>query len=221
MGIQHDYFSATGADDFFLRNMDAQRAERAMEGTTDYVVRHFQDRNQTKGNLAVLGGSAGAVSAMFQVKLKGFKVTNVDLSPLALEFGRQTFPELEHVQADIAAPNLADLLGHQDCLVLPTILCWIDRQAISGVVDNVRSILEPGGLLAIEDFFPSRPRTSPIKHYPSALTYKQDYADLFLEAGDFVLKKKNVWIVDDKDYELEDRMVGYALLEKLGDHTSC
>lgn len=214
---QGKYFEERGADDFFFRNIDSQRAPRDIEGLVDEVVFHFQGQRNVHGNLAVLGGSAGAVSSGFFRRFPNWTVTNVDLSAAALEFGRKQFPELNHLMADISDPVLPELIEPQDCLVFPTVLCWIDRDRLAGVLHNVRSILKPRGILAVEDFFPNEPRVVPIKHEPGAFTYKMDYSDFFVSAGGFRLKKKDVRAVDDENYELEDRLIGYALLQRTGD----
>ena len=86
-----------------------------------------------------------------------------------------------------------------DCRSAPPIPCrsrigfclyLVDRSLLQRVVAEADRVLANGGLLAILDFDPDVPCARPYHHRPGLMSYKMDYAALFLANPAYVLVDK-------------------------------
>ncbi len=213
MSSQESYFAETGGDAYFRRNLERELTPRELPGLSAEVISWAQ--NQIPGCIAVFGGSSGPEAAYLKEYLQDWEITNIDISQEAISSGIKKYPHLNHLTASLTAKDLINTVGPQDCLVLSSILCWIDRKLMTRALLNIDEILKPNGVLAIFDFFPSERRVNGFKHAGNINTFKQNYALLFEALGSYKMFSMQIFSNGDLTYPLEDRLCGYALLEKI------
>ena len=182
---QEKYFAERGGNDYFQRNLDVQEAARYDHPALELLSSAAGNGLPARGRATVVGGAGGREAAARQQRFPGWKVSNVDISPEAIAFGRATFPQVEHHCLSItsSSPRLVEVLGENDLLFVVVVLSWVDRSGLSRAIANIDESIRDGGLLLISDFFPSTRRRNPIRHAPENFTYKQDYAEPFLSLG--------------------------------------
>lgn len=214
MGHQEEYFASIGGDEYFERNRARQDIGRKIPGLSKRIQEWALTRS-SPGSLCVFGGASGSEASFLSSVLPGWTVTNIDISAAAIEHGRVVFPSVNHVVASLTERDLERKIGVFDSVLLVGILCWIDRSALSRAILNVDECLKPGGVLGIHDFFPPCPKKNPMSHAENVYTYKQDYAKMFEAIGVFRVVEKSFSAYDTDLWPLEDRLVGYSVLEKL------
>jgi ubiquinone/menaquinone biosynthesis C-methylase UbiE len=210
---QESYFAVTGGDAYFQRNLEKQATPKELPGLSAEVISWAQ--KQRPGRIAVFGGSSGPEAAYLKKYLQDWEITNIDISQEAISSGIKKYPHLNHLTASITAKDLVNTVGPQDCIVLSSILCWIDRKLMTRALLNIDEILKPNGVLAIWDFFPSERRVIALKYAENIFTFKQNYALLFEALGSYKMFSNQIFSYEDLTYPLEDRLCGYALLEKI------
>lgn len=212
---QEEYFRTVGGDAYFERNAAMQDEPR--HHSAFGLLADLDGRLPEIRRAAVIGGAAGREAAALAELIPGCKVTNVDISPRAIEHGRAVFPHLEHRCASISAPGgeFADAVGEQDLVFLVGVLIWIDRRGLARAVANVDEVLRDGGLLLIEDFLPPTARRNPIRHAPEHFSYKQDYSAPFLALGTYDPVRLNTYVAAEPSGIPEaERTVAITLLAK-------
>ncbi len=200
---QDDYFAVRGGDEYFRRNHDTQAAPR--RDLSAYTLLNALPSGSLPdvGRAAVLGGAAGREAAWLSEILPNWELTNVDISPQAIEFGKQTFPDIRHHCLNIATsePSLSSVIGQQDLIFVVAVFHWIDRLLLPRAIANVDESLRDGGHLLIADFLPSTKRKNPISHNPDYFTYKQDYAACFVSFGTYELVSQTAYVAEQpKDF---------------------
>jgi SAM-dependent methyltransferase len=214
---QEEYFLTTGGDAYFFRNAQGQDQPRrdllAWELIRELPARTLPEQ----GHAAVLGGAGGREAAGLSELLPGWRLTNVDISAKAIEFGRTTFPEIEHQCLSISGkdPHLATAIGKQDLIFVVGVLLWLDRQHLARAIANIDESLRDGGHLLIYDFLPSRARKIPIRHSPAHHTFKQDYSEPFLSLGTYELVSMKSYVgAEPAEIPADERRHGIHLLRK-------
>ena len=184
---QEGYFATQGGDEYFRRNLAGQEVAWTDHPALQYLMAAAGSELPAKGRAAVLGGAGGREAAGLKERLPEWEISNVDISPEAIAFGRQTFPHLEHHCLSISSvePRLSEALGEMDVIFVVGVLLWVDRAGLSRAIANIDESLRDGGLLLISDFLPPTRRKNPIKHSPDNFTYKQDYSESFLSLGTY------------------------------------
>ena len=184
---QEQYFATLGGDEYFRRNLAGQEVALTDHPALEFLMATSGSEFPAKGRAAVLGGAGGREAAGLKERLPDWKISNVDISPEAIAFGRQTFPHLEHHCLSISsvAPRLSEVLGEMDVIIVVGVLLWVDRTGLSRAIANIDESLRDGGLLVIWDFLPPTRRMNPIRHAPNHFTYKQDYGEPFLSLGTY------------------------------------
>lgn len=213
MSEQEDYFSSSGGDLYFKRNLSHQNRPRELPGMSEEVIRWAKSYSKS-GSLAVMGGAGGGEAAHLKNELNNWKVLNIDISKEAIKHGKKKFPDVEHIVASIASKDLVKLTGYQDCIVLSSILCWVDRQELSRVILNIDEIMKSKGILAIFDFFPTTPRKGRFEYQDNIYTFKQNYAQIFKSLGVYQEISSKTMLNGDLGYSLEDQLIGYCILQK-------
>lgn len=217
VNTEEQYFAMRGGDDYFHRNLAGQDIPQSSHYSLELLIATAADKLQPNGHAAVLGGSGGRLAAGVQDRLPGWKVSNVDISPEAIRFGRQTFPQLEHhcLSISSANPRLLDILGQLDIIFVNAVLHWIQRSNLSRAIANIDESLRDGGLLLIWDFVPPTRRKNLIKHAPGNFTYKQDYSQSFLSLGTYeTLASRTHFLEHPSDIDIQERRVASNLLRK-------
>ncbi len=214
---QEDYFSSSGGDDYFERNSEGQGQPYLGAPAFELLRGLSEGTLPARGRATVLGGSGGRIAAGLSGVLPGWKLTNVDISAKAIDFGRTAFAEFEHYCLSITskAPDLLSAIGDQDLIYVAGVLLWVDRRSLARAVANIDESLRDGGHLLITDFLPSGPRRNPIRHSPEHYTYKQDYSAPFLSLGTYELVSMNSHIAPQRDgLSVDERRSGHHLLRK-------
>lgn len=92
-----------------------------------------------------LGCGTGSVTALLRARWPAARIVGVDSSPPMLERARATLPDVEWMQADLAAWAPAAAV---DLLVSNAALHWLDDHAT--LFPRLLSYLRPGGVLAVQ-----------------------------------------------------------------------
>jgi demethylmenaquinone methyltransferase/2-methoxy-6-polyprenyl-1,4-benzoquinol methylase len=85
----------------------------------------------------------------------GFRVTGLDVSPLALELAAQRHPSMERVEGLAEDPPLSD--GSFDAIQLSVALHEFPRREREMVLKQCLRLLRPGGWLVVVDLHPAGP----------------------------------------------------------------
>ena len=213
MSEQEDYFSSSGGDLYFKRNLSHQNRPRELPGISEEVIRWAKSYSK-RGSLAVVGGSGGSVAAHLKSKLNNWRVLNIDISKEATKNGELNFPDVVHINASLTKENLVSLTGYADCVILSHVLCWIDRKKLTRAILNTDQLIKSKGILVIIDFFPPAPRTVPFKYQDGVHTYKQNYAQIFKSLGTYQEIASTTRLNGDSQYSIEDQMSGHCILQK-------
>lgn len=182
---QEQYFATQGGDEYFRRNFAGQEIARTDHPALQLLMTTVGSDLPAMGRAAVLGGAGGREAAGLKELLPDWDISNVDISPEAITFGRQTFPELEHHCLSVSSvePRLSQALGEMDIVFVVSVLQWVNRAGLARAIANIDESLRDGALLLISDFLPATRRKNPIKHESEFFTYKQDYSEPFLSLG--------------------------------------
>ena len=213
---QEHYFALWGGDEYFRRNVAVQDAARPYH-MSEELLAGLRGELPSKGRAAVLGGAGGRSAAALKEQFPSWTVSNVDISHEAIEFGRRTFPQVEHHCLSISSvePRLSDVLGELDVILVTGVLLWVDRAVLSRAIANIDESLLDGGILLISDFLPPTRRKNPIKHAPQYFTYKQDYSQPFLSLGTYEAVTISSYVVaEPKDIDEHERRRATCLLKK-------
>lgn len=186
-GSQNLYWESRGGDEYFLRNRSGQEDAATKHPSIRLLTSWASDGLPPVGRAAVLGGAGGREAAGLQCHLPDWNISNVDISPDAIEFGRTAFPSIDHHCMNIASdsPRLPEAIGENDLVFVVGVLLWIDRGVLSRAIANIDESLRDGGLLLLADFLPPTRRKNPIRHAPEYFTFKQDYSKAFLSLGTY------------------------------------
>ncbi len=108
-----------------------------------------------KGGASVLDLCCGSGEAAAPWLTAGFKVTGLDVSPLALELAAQRHPEMVRVEGLAEDPPLGD--GSFDAIQLSVALHEFPRRERELVLQQCLRLLRPGGWLVVVDLHPAGP----------------------------------------------------------------
>lgn len=113
-----------------------------------------------------LGCGPGSLSARLLRRFPRARVIGVDLDPVLLKIGRETYadePRLRFVTADLAAPDWVERLGLDEApaaALSTTALHWLELDDVTRLYGDLARLLRPGGVLLDGDHahFPAQPR---------------------------------------------------------------
>ena len=131
-----------------------------------------------QGGAAVLDLCCGSGEAAAPWLAKGFQVTGLDVSPLALSLAAQRHPDLIRVEGLAEDPPLAD--ASFDAIQLSVALHEFPRREREQVLQACLRLLRPGGWLVLVDLHPA----GPWLHIPQQLfcaLFETDTATAMLE----------------------------------------
>ena len=110
---------------------------------------------QLKSGASVLDLCCGSGEAAAPWLAAGFRVTGLDVSPLALELAAQRHPSMERVEGLAEDPPLSD--GSFDAIQLSVALHEFPRRERKLVLQQCLRLLRPGGWLVVVDLHPAGP----------------------------------------------------------------
>ena len=110
---------------------------------------------QLHSGASVLDLCCGSGEAAAPWLAAGFRVTGLDVSPLALELAAQRHPSMERVEGLAEDPPLSD--GSFDAIQLSVALHEFPRREREMVLQQCLRLLRPGGWLVVVDLHPAGP----------------------------------------------------------------
>lgn len=110
---------------------------------------------QLNSGASVLDLCCGSGEAAAPWLAAGFRVTGLDVSPLALELAAQRHPSMERVEGLAEDPPLSD--GSFDAIQLSVALHEFPRRERKLVLQQCLRLLRPGGWLVVVDLHPAGP----------------------------------------------------------------
>jgi SAM-dependent methyltransferase len=206
---QDEIFTASEADQWFERNKHV--LERLNDN--DIPLRLVELYKLAPKTVLEIGAANGYRVAEI-ARRTGARAAAIEPSPRAIEDGRARFPQVEFHQGQARELPVA---GPFDLVIVNFVLHWIDRRNLLRCVAEIDRVVADGGFLVIGDFHPWHPARNKYHHLPDAnvLTYKQDYAQLFVASELY----QPVGLLTSYGFELDaaapdDRRAGATLLRK-------
>jgi len=180
---QDQVFSESEADQWFLRNREALKAE----WDKDLVLRLLSLYGLQPRSAVEVGAANGYRVASIQERLGVEVAVAVEPSVAAVEDGRSRFPQVRFVTGTAASIDLDEQF---DLVIVNGVLTWIDRATLFRSLAEVDRLVRDGGFLILGDFFPSNPTKVRYHHRPEdeLFTYKQSYAGAFIASGLYQLE---------------------------------
>jgi len=176
---QDKIFSEFEGDRWFERN---RAAMEQCDPETDLPLRVIQLYGLSPRKVLEVGGANGFRLAAIRERCGAARLVVVEPSGQAIRNGQERYPFIEFIQGLASEIPLEETF---DLIIVNFVFCWMDRSSLLRSVAEVDRLLEEAGFLIIGDFFPSKPTKVPYHHLPDkqVLTYKQNYATLFLASG--------------------------------------
>lgn len=135
---------------------DDERMKEYYDSSRRFLVDLLKRRAVT-GSLLEVGCGLGYVSARIARECSFLKVGGMDISSVAIEKAKATFPQLSFQAGNICQPGLDPVGGPFDTVVMNEVL-WYTLHSIDTVFENFRRMLAPNGLLIISTAFPADQR---------------------------------------------------------------
>ncbi len=184
--IQRDEFLASEGNQWFARNRSAlDAASPARERIVDRLAGQLAPGRATRVLEIGCGQGQNLASLADRQPIEGH---GIDPSSDAVASGAARYPGLRLQVGTADALPFPD--GAFDVVWFGFCLYLVDRPLLQRVVAEADRVLADGGLLAILDFDPDVPCARPYHHRPGLMSYKMDYAALFLANPAYVLVDK-------------------------------
>jgi len=178
MEAQDNIFARSEGDRWFERNA---KALQCFNPTEDTPLKLMQFYGVSPRSVLEIGAANGFRLAEIQ-RRSGARAVGVELSHQAIADGRARFPLVTFVRG---AANSVPLQEVFDLVIVNFVFHWVDRIHLLQSVAETDRLLRDGGFLVIGDFYPSNRLQVPYHHLTAGevLTFKQNYADVFLSSG--------------------------------------
>lgn len=178
MEAQDNIFARSEGDRWFERNA---KALQCFNPTEDTPLKLMQFYGVSPRSVLEIGAANGFRLAEIQ-RRSGARAVGVELSHQAIADGRARFPLVTFVRG---AANSVPLQEVFDLVIVNFVFHWVDRIHLLQSVAETDRLLRDGGFLVIGDFYPSNRLQVPYHHLKAGevLTFKQNYADVFLSSG--------------------------------------
>lgn len=195
MTEQRDAFLAAEADAWFDRNPAGKPLPSWRDKRLAAYVR-------PASSVLEVGCADGRKLAELSDVVSG-RLAGVDPSGVAIEDGRQRWPQLDLRVGSADALPFDEQFG---VVILGFFLYLCDRVLLPQIVSECDRVLQDRGMLAIIDFDPRYPRRRPYRHRKGLWTYKMDYASLFLAFPSYSLVERvpfhhagDTWVADETE----------------------
>ena len=183
---QSSTFLSDEGDNWFLRNMDTSH-----DALSQDICQIFQTLSNVKDDISSVL-DVGCSSGMKTKQLANyFTASGFGLDPSSLAIDKAK--TLEDVTLNFKVGISSDLQYENDqfdLVYFSFCLYLIDRELIFKSIAEADRVLRPGGYLVISDFDSSLPSKTPYHHKSGLLTYRNDYAGIFLSSGHYTLVSK-------------------------------
>lgn len=211
---QKDIFLTEGeGDSYFRRNQAAYTTQEALRRPSREIDLFTRFLKPTSKLLEI--GCANGLKAARLAAAAGCHATGVDPSSSAVEDGANRFPQLDLRVGAADSLEFAD--ASFDFVLFGFCLYLVDRPLLSRVVAEADRVLKDGGFLGITDFSPALPTARAYSHRPGVLSYKMDYAKLFLAYPHYSEAERFSWSHAGEDYcaEPDNRLASCVLAKDL------
>ena len=147
---QEEVFGTSEGDHWYQRNakaMDTKQAE------ADKVIQLLDFVGHQPKSVLEVGCADGYRLEFFRERY-GSKAAGIEISPEAIEAGKQKYPEI-----DLSVGSASDLSAYEtgafDCVIMYGVFVWIDRSLLLKVCAELDRVLADGGVIIISDFYPT------------------------------------------------------------------
>lgn len=187
------------ANNWFSRNRSSQYNPKK-----DPVLAVLREYSITAGHVFEIGCSYGYRLNAISQSFEDVKVTGLEPSLEAIEYGRQKYSSVNFVHGtadDISMIPSASF----DLVIIGFVLYVIDRDVLLRVVSETDRVLKNNGILMILDFFSEKALRNPYDHIKElvAYSYKQNYEDVFTASKLYQLIDKRSFHHATKKYDIE------------------
>jgi SAM-dependent methyltransferase len=173
--VQRDIFLDGEGDAWFRRNRDGDPL-----AVLDRLARHVLP------DASILEVGCGDGRNLARLPGSGNRA-GVDPSTLAIAAGSAEHPEFDLRVGTAEAVPFRDPF---DVVLFGFCLYLCDRQSLPRIIAEADRLLIDGGTLAILDFDPPFPRRRQYRHREGVLSWKVDYASIFLAYPSYSLVEK-------------------------------
>lgn len=147
----------------------------------------------------------------------GCECYGIDPSQEAIQEGKMKYPQV------LLTVGTADKLnypaGFFDFILFGFCLYLTDRQLLTKIIADADRVLKNKAYLGITDFDSKIPKQRPYKHYANVMSYKMDYASLFLAFPHFTLADKFCYSHNSDQFVPEiNQRISSCILYKDFDH---
>lgn len=179
-------FELQDANAWYQRNAAVLIPSRCTHDICTDVIRSRGLLEGTPQTVIELGASNGWRLDGLRRLAPDHRYIAVELSPEAVQAGRSAYPEIQFLEASVAAVPRPDACA--DLVIISFVLHWIDREELPLVVAEADRVLRPGGALVVADFWPAEPVDVPYHHRAGVWTFKRDYSLEWTAGGTYGLE---------------------------------
>jgi ubiquinone/menaquinone biosynthesis C-methylase UbiE len=213
---QSRIFLETEGDEWFLRNSEALGSSQAYR-SVDFILSTIAPFKARINNIIEVGcGPAHKLEKLF-IGLEATEGGGIDPSILAIEAARTRIAPLGidlEMYIGISS-NLPFQTNVADLVFLGFFLYLVPRDEMTKTVAEIDRILKPGSFLAIEDFDAPNKIQNPYKHDSRVVTFKEDYAQRFIEGFGYHLIEKHSYSHKFDSFAIDpDERIATAVLFK-------
>lgn len=183
--MQKDIIIESEADAWFLRNKEVLLKRTSypyLESILKYIKRNEQ---------VVEIGSSFGYNLNFMVDKVGCKGFGLEPSQLAVNYGKEHYPNIQLKSGTI---DKADLFDQKfDHVIIGFCLYLADLDLLPEIIFRIDKILKKGGYLHIFDFDSKYPVERAYAHDNRIKTRKMDYGQIFSSLPNYFLAEKSSW----------------------------
>lgn len=208
--MQRDTFLAGEGDAWFWRHQAVLSGETAERKR---MLDFLEPLLGAQPRVLEVGSSVGINLELLRRRRPEGEYFGIDPSSAAIMAGRRLFPGLD--LSGGTADHLPFPDGKFNLLWFRFCLYLIDRALLFKVVAEADRVLADGGFIAIADFDPKIPRSRVYHQKDGLLSYKMDYANLFLANPAYVMVDKISYGAGSDTFERRpSERLGFCILNK-------
>jgi SAM-dependent methyltransferase len=176
--LQDRLFSDFEGDRWFDRNRGALNA---FDPAADLPLKLIGLYGLNPERVLEIGAANGFRLAAIRERT-GAEAVALEPSGEAIRNGKASYPFVTFIRGTVSAVPLRDSF---DLVIVNFVFHWVDRQNLLHAVAEVDRLVGEGGYLLIGDFYPANQLQVRYHHLETEeiLTYKQNYAAMFLASG--------------------------------------
>jgi len=175
--IQKNAFIAYEADAWFQRNAGIITNYKAEE---DHLLAMLSRHGANPVRILEIGCSAGYRLQGLKDIFPGAKISGIDPSKSAVQYGKSHYKEIEFFNGTI--DDLSMFTNEEfDLVIIGFVFYVVDRNILLKSIAEIDRIIKDGGLLVIKDFFSQTPVKRNYHHISDieVYSYKQLYETIF------------------------------------------